>query len=475
MQPLKELLLEQKRFFASQETKKVSFRISQLKQLKQLIIDYEQEIINALKSDLNKSELDAYTTEIGILLKDISYTIKHLPSWSKPKKVKTPITHFGAKSYIHYEPYGAVLIIAPWNYPFQLAIAPLIGALAAGNCAIIKPSEFTPATSELLAKIINQNFRPEYIHVVEGGKETSQLLLEEKFDYIFFTGSVPVGKKVMEAAAKHLTPVTLELGGKSPCIVHKDAKLEVAAKRVIWGKFLNAGQTCIAPDYLLVHKNIRNELIEQMKRAIVDLYTENPLENSDYTRVVNEHHFNRLLGYLSDGQIDDGQIDDGQVSDGRINRQIAVGGKSNRETLQIEPTLLVDVNWTDPVMDDEIFGPILPIIEYEDISEFIIRIEERPKPLAMYIFSEDKTFQRDIVQRLSFGGGCINDTIYHVASPYLPFGGVGESGVGSYHGEDSFLTFSHRKSILKQTTLFDLPIRYPNYKHALKLVKKFLR
>lgn len=456
MENYKWLVTKQKLFFKADSTRTLKFRLEALKTLRSAIQSYEQELMQALKADLNKSEFEAYSTEIGVVLEEIRFAINGLKTWAKPKRVKTPITHVGSKSYIYSEPYGVTLIIAPWNYPFQLALAPLIGTIAAGNCAIIKPSELTPNTSEILAKLIHENFPEDFVSVVTGGVETSTALLNESLDYIFFTGSVPVGKLVMEAASKHLTPVTLELGGKSPCIVHKDAKLKLAAKRIAWGKFLNAGQTCIAPDYLYVQKEIKEEFLFYLKQAIIDLYGEQPLENPNFTRIVSEKHFNRLTTFLSNGNLH-------------------FGGTANSENLMIEPTVLTAISWEDSVMADEIFGPILPVLDYQDLEEVIHGIQNHPNPLSLYLFSESAAVAKDILKRVSFGGGCINDTVYHLVSPYLPFGGVGTSGTGAYHGKGSFDTFSHQKSVLKQTTLFDIPVRYPNVKNGLKKIKMFLR
>ncbi|MBA4536958.1 aldehyde dehydrogenase [Bacillus aquiflavi] len=443
---------KQKSFFRTNKTKNLAFRLNALQKLRTAIKNNETELIEALKLDLNKSEFEAYSSEIGMILEEIRFTIKQLRSWMKPKKVKTPITHIGSTSFIYSEPYGVALIISPWNYPFQLAVAPLIGAIAAGNCAIIKPSELTPKTSEILSKLLEKNFPEEYISVVQGGVETSQALLNEKFDYIFFTGSVHVGKMIMKAAAKNLTPVTLELGGKSPCIVHEDANIKLAAKRIAWGKFMNAGQTCVAPDYLYVHHKIKNEFLTYLQEAIKDLYG----EPRHLTRIVNEKHFKRLCSYLNNGEK-------------------FLGGKINQEQLLIEPTVLTKITWEDPIMQDEIFGPILPVLEYDEIADVIEGIHHHPKPLALYLFTESENVQQHIVTNISFGGGCINDTVYHIVSPYLPFGGVGTSGIGAYHGKGSFDTFSHKKSILKQTTLFDIPLRYPNIKNGLKKIKFFLK
>ncbi|GAA0376339.1 aldehyde dehydrogenase [Bacillus horti] len=444
---------KQKDYFISGATKSVSKRLEQLQLLKEGIKEFEQDIVDALKQDLNKSEYEAYTTEVGILLEEIKFTEKRLHKWAKPKKVKTAITHIGSKGMIISEPYGVVLIIAPWNYPFQLAISPLIGAIAAGNTAIIKPSELTPHISKVIVKLIEKVFKPEYVTVIEGGVETSTELLKQPFDYIFFTGSVQVGKVVMEAAAKNLTPVTLELGGKSPCILHDDADIKLAAKRVLFGKFTNAGQTCIAPDYLLMPSRIKAEFIEECKRVLQAFYGEDPVQSDRYGRIVSERHFDRLLRFMGNGNV-------------------VIGGQYDREALKIAPTFIDQVSWEDPIMQEEIFGPLLPILEYESIDQCIAKIVERPKPLALYLFTKDTQLQEKVMEQVSFGGGCINDTLMHIGTPYLPFGGVGESGMGSYHGKQSFKTFSHEKSVLKQTNRFDMEFRYPSSKNGLKLIKK---
>lgn len=451
-----ELLTKQRNFFQSGKTKEITYRIRALQALGQMIRTNETEIMAALKKDLNKSEFDSYITELGIVLEEIRFSLKHVKKWAKPRKVRAALAQIGSKSYIYPEPYGVTLIISPWNYPFQLAIAPLIGAIVAGNCAVLKPSELTPQTSNLLATLIGQTFPEEYITVVEGAVETSQALLNENFDYIFFTGSVSVGKVIMEAAAKNLTPVTLELGGKSPCIIHKDANLKLAAKRIAWGKYLNAGQTCVAPDYLYVHCDIKEEFLNALVNAIEELYSSNVFNSGTFTKIVSERHFKRLLGFLSNGEV-------------------YYGGKKDLKSLTIEPTILDHISWNDSVMQDEIFGPILPVLEYDTAEKMVEKINARPKPLALYLFSESNEFQSLILNQISFGGGCINDTVYHLSSPYLPFGGVGESGIGAYHGKGSFDVFSHEKSVLKQTTSFDLPFRYPNRKNALKQIKMFIK
>ncbi|PFI45511.1 aldehyde dehydrogenase family protein [Bacillus cereus] len=447
---------KQKQYFYNGYTRSIETRKNNLKKLYDGIQRFEEEIFQALKLDLNKSAHESFTTEVGYVLKEISFQLKHMSSWSKPKRVRTALTHFGSKGKVVPEPYGVTLIIAPWNYPFQLAIAPLVGALAAGNTVVLKPSELTPNVSNVLTRMIEELFPEELVSVVEGGVEESTALLKEPFDYIFFTGSVGVGKVVMEAAAENLTPLTLELGGKSPCIVHKDAKLDVTARRIVWGKFLNAGQTCVAPDYMYVHSSVKEQLIEALRHEITEQYGKEPLQNDNYVRIVSDRHFERLCTFLQDGK---------QV----------IGGSYKKETLHIEPTVLTNVTWQSAVMEDEIFGPILPIIEYDKLEDVIETIQQHPKPLALYVFSEDRKVQEQVTNNIPYGGGCINDVVYHLATPYLPFGGVGSSGLGGYHGEQSFRTFSHYKSILSQSTAFDMKIRYSSTKSALKFIRKLLK
>ncbi|HWO98195.1 MAG TPA: aldehyde dehydrogenase [Bacillus sp. (in: firmicutes)] len=453
---IQSIIQKQRTFFSTGKTKNIDFRLEQLSKLKKAVKDRESQIIEALKQDLNKSEFEAYATEIGFLYEEINLMIKNLQTWAKPQKVKTPLTHAGASSYIYPEPYGITLIIAPWNYPFQLQLAPLVGAIGAGNCAVLKPSELTPAVASLLSELIRSAFDEEYVAVIKGGIETSQALLAEKFDYIFFTGSVAVGRIVMQAAAKHLTPVTLELGGKSPAIVDEDANLEIAAKRITWGKFTNAGQTCVAPDYLLIHSKVKDEFTRLFQQYITEFYGENPLESSQYSRIVSKRHFQRLVSFLNNGKT-------------------IVGGQYNEENLSISPTLLNEVTWDCPVMEDEIFGPILPMMEFHSFEEIADHVQHSPNPLALYYFSESPQKQEQILQLISFGGGCINDTLMHLANPHLPFGGIGNSGIGSYHGKSSFDVFTHQKSVLKQTTKFDPPFRYPSFKHGLKLLQRIFK
>ncbi|RUT30655.1 aldehyde dehydrogenase [Paenibacillus zeisoli] len=453
---IKELLTRQKQFYDEDRTRSVEYRRVMLTRLRDALQSREAEIMEALRLDLNKSELEAYSTEIGIVLEEIRHICKRLARWAKPRKVRTALTHTGSKGMIVPEPYGTVLIIAPWNYPFQLAISPLVGAIAAGNTVVLKPSELTPSVSAILKSILAEVFQEEHVAVVEGGVEVSTKLLKCKFDYIFFTGSVNVGRIVMEAAAKHLTPVTLELGGKSPCIVHEDANLVLAARRIVFGKFTNAGQTCVAPDYLWVHKNVKEQLLQEMRHVIRDFYGEHPLSHPDYGRIVSRRHFDRLVMFLQDGQV-------------------VLGGRSDEGSLKIEPTVLDQITWDMPVMQEEIFGPVFPVLEYEDLEELIARVRSHPKPLALYLFSQSKAIQNQVISSLSFGGGTINDTLMHLATPYLPFGGVGDSGMGSYHGLESFKTFSHEKSVLYQTTRFDFTFRYPSSKNALRIIRKMLK
>ncbi|NET73792.1 MAG: aldehyde dehydrogenase family protein [Sphaerospermopsis sp. SIO1G2] len=451
---IQEILTKQKEFFTTAITKDVNFRLAQLKILKQLVVENKQAIQEALKADLRKSEFETYATEIGVI-KEIDFTIKNLKKWAKPQKSAVPFEFFNYSAKIYAEPLGVVLIISPWNYPFQLIISPLVGAIAAGNCAIIKPSEIAPNTAKLASQLISKYYPSEYITVVEGGVETSQKLLAEKFDHIFFTGGTAIGKIVMAAAAKHLTPVTLELGGKSPCIVDTQINLEHTIKRIIWGKFINAGQTCIAPDYLLVNKKIKSNLVNGLKKCLIEFYGENPETSPDFPRIISKRHFDRLTKFLEYGQI-------------------IVGGKTNPESLYIAPTLLENFSLNDSIMEEEIFGPILPIIEYTEIEEAINLINSKPKPLALYIFSDNKNLQQKILQTTSSGGVCINDTVMQVGISSLPFGGVGDSGIGSYHGKASFDTFSHYKSVLKNTFLFDINWRYAPYKGKLSLLKKII-
>lgn len=458
MEDINLIFKNQKEFFESGKTINVDYRIKNLKKLNDIIKKNEDKILNELKKDLGKSNFEGYVTEVGILYDDINFHIKNVKKWSSEEKRKSPIVYYPSKSYIYKEPYGVTLIIGAFNYPFQLVIAPLIGAISAGNTAIIKPSENSRNIALLLEKLINENFPEEYLRVVNplGGKETVSLLLDKPFDYIFFTGSVRVGKLVMQKAAQHLTPVTLELGGKSPCIVDSDAKLKLAAKRIVWGKFLNAGQTCVAPDYLCVHKSVKDELLKLIVNEIRIQFGENVRNSEDYPRIVNKSSLERLSGYLNDGKI-------------------YYGGNIDEDNLYMEPTLIIKPDLNSPLMSDEIFGPILPILVYENLDNVIKFINHREKPLALYYFSESKKKIKYVLTSTTSGGVTINDTIIHVANPNLPFGGVGNSGVGKYHGKESFETFTHNKSVMKRGTFIEFNIRFAPYKNKLNLVKRIMK
>ena len=447
------LIKKQRAYFYKGETREVAFREKQLKKLKEAIEKREKEIMDALKQDLNKSRNESFLTEIGFLYNELNDMLKNLPTWAAPIREKTPFSHTGSKSYIYKEPYGVALIISPWNYPFQLAIGPLIGALAAGNTAVIKPSELTPHTSSVIRELITETFDEEYVAVVEGDAVVAQTLLAGKFDYIFFTGSTQVGKKVMAQAAENLTPVTLELGGKSPAIVMGDANLKLAAKRIVWGKFINAGQTCVAPDYVLLQESKRRKFLKYVVYYIKKLYGDDARFNKQYPAIISEKHVDRLASLLTE-------------------EKIVYGGEYDRTIRFMEPTVMADVEEYDPIMSEEIFGPILPILTFKNDYEVIEIVRRRPSPLALYLFTEDKYLEDYILQNLQFGGGCVNDTLMHLATPHLPFGGIGESGMGAYHGRHSFNTFTHQKGILKQTTSFDIPLRYSKSESSLKAFKK---
>jgi len=451
-----QMLTQLRAFFAAGKTRDVDFRIKQLKKLKEGIRKYEPEIMASLYDDMRKPPFEAYASEIGILYTEIDHIIRNLHSWSRPRHVATPIIHFLSRSRVYHDPYGVALIISPWNYPFQLTIAPLIGAIAAGNCVLIKPSEFSSSTSATIEKMVKELFPPDYVTVFQGEAEATKKLLEEKFDYIFFTGSTAVGRVIMTAATRHLTPVTLELGGKSPCVVHEDAGLQYGIKRIAWGKFFNAGQTCIAPDYVLVHRKIKDTFIEKIIGTLHSFYGENPMMSPDYARIINERHFNRLLQLMKSGWV-------------------IYGGNSQRKDLYIAPTIIDQVAPDDPVMQEEIFGPILPLIEYNDIDEAIAFVNQRPRPLALYCFSNNRKIQKRILQETSSGGGCINDTISHIGTQELPFGGIGESGMGGYHGKASFDTFTHQRSILLRSNLLDISLRYPPYRDRVSLLQWLFR
>lgn len=451
----------QKAYFASGETLDIEFRKNQLKKLYNAINENKQQIIGALYTDLHKSPFETYETEIGIVLEEIRFLIKHLRAWAKPKRVRTPISLFPSYGTTYFEPYGRVLIMSPWNYPFQLAMEPLAGALAAGNCALIKPSNYSYATSAVIQKLIRSIFPEKYVAVVEGGREANADLLEKQFDYIFFTGGTTVGRLVMEAAARHLTPVSLELGGKSPCIVDESADIDLAARRIVWGKYLNAGQTCVCPDYVLAHKSIKKQLVESMKYWIFKHYGQDPLGNDDYPAIITEKHFDRLCT-LIDGK-------------NPANGKRVCGGEYNRQSRKIAPAILEDPDPASPVMSEEIFGPVMPVLEFSDLESVRCFVAARPRPLALYFFSSNKKNIRFVIKHISYGGGCINDTIVHLVPPRLPFGGVGNSGMGQYHGKASFDTFSHIKSVLTRGTAIDVPVRYPPYGTKLSLLEKLIK
>ena len=457
MKSISKIIEGQQLFFNSNTTLNIDFRIQHLKRLKACISKYEGELIFALKEDLGKSEFEAFTSEIGLAQKEISFHIRNLKRWAKPKKVSTPVFAFPSSSYIYKQAYGKILIIGPFNFPFMLTIIPLIGAISAGNVALVKPSENTTATSAVIEKIISETFKPEYVSFVQGGIETTQELLEQRWDKIFFTGSTRVGKIVMEAAAKNLTPVDLELGGKNPVVIDNDANLKVAAKRVIWGKFLNAGQSCVAPDYLFVHEDVKDKLLPLLKKAIEQFYTENPQKSNDFGRIINEVTVERLLNLIK-------------------NETVFVGGKAEKENHYLSPTILTDVTVDSPIMLDEIFGPILPVLTFNDLNEVITFINRREKPLALYYFSENKKKQKEFLNKTFSGDAGINEMVIHFTNFSLPFGGVGFSGMGAYHGKHSFDTFSHRRSVMKTTTLFDLPLRYaPSRKWVMKVMRMIFK
>ncbi|MBM0775202.1 aldehyde dehydrogenase [Staphylococcus epidermidis] len=447
-----------KAFFYTHKTKNLKFRKQQLKLLSKNIKNHENELLDALYKDLGKSKVEAYATEIGMLLKSIKLMRKELKNWSKTKQTDTPLYLFPTKSYIKKEPYGTVLIIGPFNYPVQLVFEPLIGAIAAGNTAIVKPSELTPHVAIVIKDIIEDTFDEAYVSVVEGGIEETQTLLSLPFDYMFFTGSEKVGKIVYEAAARKLIPVTLELGGKSPVIVDDTANIKVASERISFGKFTNAGQTCVAPDYILVQRKVKNDLIKALKKTITEFYGENIEKSPDFGRIVNQKHFNRLNDLI--------QIHKDNV---------VFGGNSSKEDLYIEPTLLDNITNDNKIMKEEIFGPILPIITYDNFDEVLEIIQSKSKPLSLYLFSEDENMTHRVVEELSFGGGAINDTLMHLANPNLPFGGVGSSGIGQYHGKYSFDTFSHMKSYTFKSTRLESSLFFPPYKGKFKYIKTFFK
>ena len=447
----------QRQFFKSGITLDVSYRAKGLKRLRQTIIQYERELLDALYADLGKSDYEAYMCEVALVLGEISFMLKHVKRWSKDIRVKTPFVQLAARSFIKPSPYGGVLIMSPWNYPFLLSLTPLIDALAAGNTAVLKPSAYAPHTALVIQKIIAECFDAAYVQVILGGREENAALLQERFDSIFFTGSKSVGQEVMRRAAEYLTPVTLELGGKSPCIVDKSAKIALAARRIVFGKFLNAGQTCVAPDYVLCDESIKEELIEALMKELTLQFGRYPLENDLVGKIINQKHFDRLIKLIDASKA-------------------VYGGHADKQRLKIEPTILNDIGWDDTIMQEEIFGPLLPILTFRTLDEVLVTMDALPSPLALYIFSENRENINRVLKRCRFGGGCVNDTVVHLATYEMGFGGIGESGMGAYHGKVGFDTFTHYKSIVNKKTWLDLPFRYQPYQQkSIAFLKKMMK
>lgn len=456
-QEIKDILQQQNHFFSSGKTIPAEFRLKQLESLKEAMIRHEADLAAALKEDLGKSRMESYMCETGLTLSELTWMQKHLRSLMRSKRVSTPVAQFAAKSFRSPSPYGTVLIMSPWNYPVLLTLDPLIDAIAAGNTAVVKPSAYAPCTFDVMKTMIEECFPAHYVAVVDGGRAENQALLQQRFDMIFFTGGKTVGREVLRHAAEYLTPVTLELGGKSPCIVDSTAKIRLAAKRIVFGKYLNCGQTCVAPDYILCDKRIRDELITAILAEIEKQFGKEPLKNPNYGKIINEKHFDRINSLIDPSKT-------------------VCGGGSNRETLQIEPTVLDNVTFEDPVMQQEIFGPVLPVLTYDSLGGAVTKINSMAHPLALYIFTEDEKNAREVTSRCGFGGGCINDVLIHLATSNMGFGGFGESGMGSYHGIDGFRTFSHYKSIVDKKTWIDLPMRYQKYRKIYeKMVRLFMR
>lgn len=454
---IKEIVEKQRAYFHTGVTLDVEFRLEALKKLKAAILKYTPEIHAAIEKDLGKSSFESYMCETGLTLSEISYMQKHTRSLSREKTVFTPLAQFHSRSYKKPSPHGVVLVMSPWNYPFLLTIDPLVDAIAAGNTVVLKPSAYSPATTEVIRRLITECFDPSYVAVITGGRAENNCLLSQHFDYIFFTGSQSVGREVMKSAAVHLTPVTLELGGKSPCLVDKTANLRLAARRIVFGKYLNCGQTCVAPDYIYCDREIKDALIKELIIQIKKQFGEEPLKNKNYGKIINEKHFRRILGLID-------------------RNKVVKGGSCSEKTLQIEPTVMDHVTFGDAVMEEEIFGPVLPVLTFDSLDEAIQRINSMAHPLALYLFTGDKSSVKKVTSRCGFGGGCINDTIIHLATSEMGFGGFGESGMGSYHGREGFLTFSHQKSIVDKKTWLDLPMRYQPYRKLYsRLIHLFLR
>lgn len=454
---ISEIADKQRAYFNTDVTKDLCFRRDALKKLLDALTAREDVFLAALRTDLNKSDYEGYMTELGMVREECRYALKHIGKWMKPKKVISPLAQFPAKSFLMSEPYGVALIMSPWNYPVQLTLSPLIGAISAGNCAIIKPSAYSPATSQAIADLIADIFAPEYITVIQGGRVENAKLLDLKFDFIFFTGSPAVGHIVMEKASKYLTPICLELGGKSPAIIDETADIKLAAKRLAWGKYLNAGQTCVAPDYVLVHKSRKDELIAAIKNAVEEFFPDGVMKKDGFVHIINDKQFDRLLG-LMEGE------------------HKVLGGQYDRSMRLIAPTVLDNIDFESPIMREEIFGPILPVITYESLDETIALLKGKPKPLALYLFTSDKAVGKRVLKSLSFGGGCINDTIIHMATSEMGFGGVGSSGMGAYHGKWSFDSFSNIKGIVNKRTWLDLPMRYRPYTAKnFRIIRMFMK
>ncbi len=452
-----EVVSAQRNFFATGATFPISYRILALKRLKAYLVSNEDKISEAVKADLGKSFAESYMCETGLVISEISFMLKHIKAYSKEKKVSTPLAQFPSRSFVKPVPYGVTLIMSPWNYPLLLTLSPLVNSLAAGNTAIIKPSAYSPNTAKVIKELVDEVFDKQYVAVITGGREENNYLLDEKFDYIFFTGSTAVGRMVLSKAALNLTPVTLELGGKSPCIVEKTADIKLAAKRIVFGKYLNCGQTCVAPDYILCEASVKDEFIKRVIEEIRHQYGTDALNNADYGKLINRKHFDRIVGLID-------------------KEKVVVGGMANPDTLKIEPTVMDKVTFDDAVMQEEIFGPVMPVLTFDSISEVIDIVNKHAKPLALYIFSSDKKVIRRVMESCMFGGGCINDTIIHLATSNMGFGGVGESGMGAYHGRTGFDTFSHHKSIVDKKTWLDMPMRYQPYtKKNISLIKMFLK
>ena len=454
------LVEAQRTFFNSGATRPIAFRRAMLKKLKSAILSREKDILDAVHRDLGKSDFEAFTTEIVLVLREIDTMLKNLGKWTKPRRRSAGLFNFPGKTRVYHDPHGVCLVMSPWNYPFQLTIMPLVGAIAGGNTVIVKPSAYSPATQDCIADMITETFDPSYITVVTGGRDANQNLLEQKFDYIFFTGGIQVGSLVMTQAAKRLTPVTLELGGKSPCIIAPDADIDRAAKRAAWGKCINAGQTCVAPDHFLVHRSVRDVFVEKMRSYIEKFYGIEPHTNPEFPNIINKKHFERLSALITSAQKDGATL----VS----------GGRTVPETLKIEPSIFTGVTRENPLMQEELFGPIIPVLEWESEDDLVAALLAEPRPLALYVFTRNRSFSGRLMRLIPFGGGCINDTVMHLASHSLPFGGTGTSGMGAYHGKASFNTFTREKSVVEKGFLVDVPLRYAPFAGKYRLFRRFL-